>query len=187
MVEEFIYYFETLLENNNIIIVTILASLMVILESIIPILPLSVIISLNMLVFGPLMGFVISWVSTIIGCIISFYFFRYSYDRFFYKYIKKPKFINKIDNIKFKNLVLITALPFSPAFAINIASGISKMKFKKFLTNIVISKIVVVIFWGYIGTSIIDSLTNIDDIITLGIILLIAYYLSDYIMKKFNL
>lgn len=187
MLDDLVYYFEMLLQSDNVIFVTVLAFLIIIIESIIPILPLALFISLNMLIFGNIVGFLISWTATIIGCIISFYIFRSGLSKYLYKYVKKPKLINKIENIKFKNLVLITALPFSPAFAINIASGLSNMSFKKFLLNIMISKISIVFFWGYVGTSVISSLSNISDIMVVSIVLLITYYMSDIIMKKLNL
>jgi uncharacterized membrane protein YdjX (TVP38/TMEM64 family) len=187
MIEELISYFESVLTSNNVFIVTFLAFFIVVLESIIPILPLALFISLNMLIFGNVVGFIISWVGTIVGCIISFYIFRTGLSKYVYKYFKITKVINKVDDIKFKNLVLITSLPFTPAFAINIACGLSKMSFKKFLVNILIAKIPIVIFWGYIGSSLLASLTNINDIIKIGNMLLITYYISDYVMKKLNL
>ena len=46
--------------------------LLIMLESIIPALPLSVFIALNIVAFGDIVGFLISWLSTIVGCMISF-------------------------------------------------------------------------------------------------------------------
>jgi uncharacterized membrane protein YdjX (TVP38/TMEM64 family) len=177
--------------NNNPLLVLFLGSLIIIIESIIPILPLALFIALNMLIFGNIWGFIISFISTIIGCTISFYIFRLGFNKYIYKFIENKdmpkKLINKIDKIKFKHFVLITALPFAPAFAINIASGMSEMSYKKFLTNIIISKISVVYFWGYIGKSFLESITDINTLIKLGIILVIAYYISNYITKKLNI
>ena len=48
--------------------------IIVVIESIIPILPLAAFIALNMIVFGSILGFIISWIGTVIGCIISFIF-----------------------------------------------------------------------------------------------------------------
>ena len=45
---------------------------LIILESIFPMLPLSVFITLNMISFGSFFGFIISWLSTIIGCMLFF-------------------------------------------------------------------------------------------------------------------
>ncbi len=55
--------------------------LLVLLESVLPPLPLGAIVGLNMLSFGNVFGFLISYIATIIGCIVSFYLFRYLFKR----------------------------------------------------------------------------------------------------------
>ena len=48
----------------------------ILIESMVPILPLFVFITLNFLAFGSVFGFIISWIFTCIGCFISFLLFR---------------------------------------------------------------------------------------------------------------
>ena len=50
---------------------------LILLESIIPALPLGVFIGMNMLAFGNVTGFFLSYFSTIIGCMVSFSVFKY--------------------------------------------------------------------------------------------------------------
>lgn len=170
------------------IIGLLLGMIIIILESIIPILPLAVFIAVNMILFGNFFGFILSWTSTIIGCLIMFTLVRKYLSNHFRNYTKRSKQIKKImekfDHIKFPTLVLITALPFTPAFLINIAAGLSKMSYKKFTANILIAKLSIVYFWGYIGTSFIESITDITVLIRLTFIMLGAYVLSKIVMKK---
>ena len=125
---------------------------LIILESILPMLPLSVFITLNIISFGSIYGFLISWLSTILGCMLSFTLFRYFFQKKLDFFIQKKEknrlknIMSAISNISFSNLVLLIALPFSPAFFINIASGLSKMKTTKFFLAIIIGKIVMVYF-----------------------------------------
>ena len=65
--------------------------LLIILESILPMLPLSVFITLNMISFGSFFGFLISWISTIIGCMLSFTLFRYFFQKKLYRFIKRKE------------------------------------------------------------------------------------------------
>ena len=94
--------------------------LLIILESILPMLPLSVFITLNMISFGSFFGFLISWISTIIGCMLSFTLFRYFFQKKLYRFIKRKEqdkfagIMKTISNIKFSNLVILIAIPFSP-------------------------------------------------------------------------
>lgn len=170
------------------IIGLLLGMIIIILESMIPILPLAVFIAVNMILFGNFFGFILSWASTIIGCLIMFTLVRKYLSNHFRNHTKHSKQIKKImekfDYIKFPTLVLITALPFTPAFLINIAAGLSKMSYKKFTANILIAKLSIVYFWGYIGTSFIESITDITVLIRLAFIMLGAYVLSKIVMKK---
>lgn len=164
--------------------------ILIIIESIIPILPLAVFITLNMVSFGNILGFFISWGSTLIGCMLSFIFFRYVFQKKLSNFVKKKnnpklnKIMSVIDNINFSNLVLLIAIPFSPAFLINIAAGLSKIETKKFFLAILIGKVIMVYFWGYIGTSLLESLTDITTIFKIAILLIIAFVVSKIVEKK---
>ena len=168
-----------------------LGCLCILIESIIPILPLFVFITINFLVFGNVIGFIISWLFTILGCLLSFYIFRKKVKNWFDGKIqnqeKFKKIMKLIDKIKLEQLAVIIAIPFTPAFMINIAAGLSKMPAKKFIIALVIGKIFLVAFWGFVGTSLIQSLTNPTAFIKVVILLLIAYISSKIVSKKFNL
>mgnify|MGYP001109493954 CR=1 FL=1 len=156
--------------------------------SIFPLLPLAAFIAINMIVFGPLVGFLISWLGTVVGCAVSFYAFRKGFSDKLYKHIKldgKPnKFIKYMNNMTFPNLALLMALPFTPAFLLNIAAGLSKVSFKKFLGAIIIGKMSIVYFWGYVGTSLIDSIRNPAILFELFVMMSIVYVLSLLMQKK---
>lgn len=188
-ISEAILIIREVMLNNGYFIALILGTLLVICESIIPVLPLAVFIAINTIVLGNVVGFLISWIGTIIGCILSFYIFRLG----FYKYIyKKPNkridnFIDRVSNIKLGSLVLIMAIPFTPAFSVNIAAGLSRISFKKFLTALFISKAACVYFWGYVGSTFINSLTDISAMIKIAVMLIVSYVISIIVNKKFNI
>ncbi len=160
-------------------------------ESIVPILPLSVFITLNFISFGNIIGFIVSWICTLIGCTLSFFLFRKSLRKIFQRKTSNMEKVRKImrflDNGKFQNLVLLLSIPFTPAFLVNIAAGLSNMKYKKFFLAIFISKIFLVFFWGYVGTTLIQSLTNPISLVKVLVISLIAYVISSLVNKKFNI
>lgn len=167
--------------------------LLVLLESAIPALPLGVFVALNVNAFGMFMGIFISWVATCLGCFLSYSLFYYLSNKYIYKFFdakkkrKIDKAINKIKNISFSNLVLLIALPFTPAFLINILCGINYIPRKKFLSAILLGKVFMIIFWGYVGKSLIESITDISTIIIVSIMLLIAYLLSKIVSKRMNI
>jgi len=171
----------------------IVGVLLIILESIIPILPLSVFITLNVASYGTFIGVLISWISTLIGCSVSFILFRYFFRDKFYKFINKKELgklsniMNLISNIRFTNLAILIAIPFSPAFLINIAGGLSKISYKKFIIAASIGKSIMVYFWAYIGTSLLESLTNIVILLRIGALLLVAFIISTIVERKLKI
>lgn len=191
IIESTIEFLKLLVQNSSPLLSIIVGMGIIILESIIPVLPLAVFIAINMLVFGNVVGFIISWIATILGCILSFYIFRKGFSNILYKNIEKRtnivSLMKRITNIKFSTLVLITAMPFTPAFSINIAAGLSKISSRKFILAIIIAKIAIVYFWGFVGSTLLESITDPKVIAEIIIILLGAYLISRLINKKFHI
>lgn len=169
----------------------LLGCLLICVESILPFLPLSAFITLNFLAFGNFIGFIISWLFTILGCMLSFTLFRKKVKGWFDRKVankeKLFKLMNSLNKINFSQLVIIIAIPFTPAFLINIAAGLTKISYKRYLFSLIIGKIFLVYFWGYIGVSLIESLKNPIILLRVGVLLLIAYIISTLINKKFKL
>jgi uncharacterized membrane protein YdjX (TVP38/TMEM64 family) len=156
-----------------------------------PILPLGAFIAINNIVFGSFWGFVISWIATIMGCLLSFYAFRLGFSKFLYRNIKIDgkvhKFMNYVTKISLAKLTLLVALPFTPAFFVNISAGLSKMDFKRYFVSLLIGKLSIVYFWGYIGTSLIESIKDPSVLLEVLALMLIAYIISRLIQRYLNM
>ena len=165
--------------------------LLIVSESIIPALPLGLFITVLCVNYGYVIGFLISWIFTIIGCMISYYLFQTIFKGIVDRKLRKYEFANKlltmIDKMSFSNLVLLISLPITPAFLVNIVAGVSNMKVNKFLPALMIGKISLVAVWGYVGTSLIEGLKNPMILIKVGIIIIIMFIISKIINKKLNL
>lgn len=177
--------------SNNLLISLFFGIFLVILESIIPILPLALFIAINTVVFGNVIGFIISWIGTVIGCSLSFWIFRTGFSKKLYRHIEKgnkaKNLMHKISTLDFSKLVLILAIPFTPAFSVNIGAGLSKMDYKKYLLALLISKLSIIYFWGFIGSSLVESITDIGVLIKITGILIITFILSRIVIRKFNI
>ncbi len=165
--------------------------LIIIIESIFPVLPLGLFVSLNMLAFGNVVGYIISLIATIGGCLLSFYAFKNGFNKVLYKHIKLDGkvdiFLKRIKKLSFRSLTLLVAMPFTPSFAVNISAGLSKMESKKFILAILIGKPFMVFFWGYIGKTLIQSISDPLVIAVILMIMLLAYLLSELIQKLLNI
>ena len=177
--------------NGSSIYGPLLACLLIFFESIIPILPLFVFITILFVAYGYFWGFIVSYILTCLGCMFSFFLFRKilrkAVDNKFRKNNKFNKIMKIIDNIDTNELVLLIAIPFTPAFLINIAAGLSKIKLKKYFVSLLIGKISLVAFWGFIGTSLLESLKNPKIMLIIISMLLVSYLVSKVITKKFKI
>ena len=167
--------------------------LLVFIECFIPALPLSVFVALNVNAFGFLVGFLISWIATCLGSYICYLLFSFVGEKLSNKFLNR-KMVQKIrrgietfEKIKFTELVLIITLPFTPSFLVNILSGLTKMRKEKFLFALLIGKCFSVVFWGYIGKSFIESLTDITSIVYILLTLILAYIISKIVSRKMNI
>ena len=169
----------------------LLGCFFIVLESIIPPLPLFVFITINFIAFGHVLGFIISWVCTIIGCLISYFLVKKFLRNFVVRKIKNidllTKCMNYIENLSLTKVTVILSIPFTPAFMMNIAAGLVGMDFKKFFISILISKIFLVYFWGFVGTSLVESFQNPASLITVVLMMILAYLLSLIIKKVFKI
>ena len=186
LINDYIEVITQLLKTGGIICGMIL----VLLEAIIPMLPLGVFITFNVNAFGLFIGVLISWIGTCIGCYLTFLFFRFLSIKFLNKYFKNEKLekvITRIQSINFSNLVVLIALPFTPSFLINIACGVVDITKKKFLAAIMIGKVFAVMFWACVGKSLLESVTDIKTIIVVTIYIVIAYVISKIVSKKLKI
>ena len=169
----------------------VLSSILLIFESILPPLPAFVFITINFLAFGKIFGFILSWICTLIGCFISYKLFSGKLRDWFLKKTKEKDKLNKltvrISEMKVSTIALIVAIPFTPAFLVNIACGLSGVEVKKFMLAIIIGKISMVYFWGYIGLTLMECLTNPIALVRLLILLLIAYVVSKVVSKVLDI
>ena len=160
--------------------------LLVFLESMIPILPLSLFVAVNVFTYGSLAGFIVSYLGSVSGCIVAYLLCRKFNDYFESKYKKHKKIKSikkKLKNIKVSTLAVILAVPFTPAFLLNIAAGLTKYDFKKYFTAVIIGKIPMIYFWCFIGASLKESLTDWTILIKIAVMLIIAYLVSKVVNK----
>mgnify|MGYP006386898233 FL=1 len=60
------------------------------------------------------------------------------------------------------------------------------MSKEKFICSLMIGKAFSILFWGYIGMSVIES-TDLKSLIVAGIMLVFAYIISKIVNKKMNI
>lgn len=165
----------------------IISCLLILCESMLPVLPLFVFITINFMAFGYFIGFIISWIFTCLGCFLSYYLVKKNFGKWFSKKQNDFKLIEDmvvyVKKLEIPTLAAFISCPFTPAFAINIAAGLCNIKFKKFAISILIGKIFMVYFWGFIGLGLLESFKEPVVLIKVLIMVLLAYLASVIINK----
>ena len=165
----------------------IISSLLIIVEGVLAFLPLFVFVTINVHTLGFIIGGTISWFCTVLGSFITFYLCRNGLSKWFYKKKKEHKLMKTIDKLKFSQIVLIISIPFAPSFFINVGAGLSHIPVKKFLYSLLLGKVCVVIFCSFIGTSLLESLTNPYALIKVFLLVLAGYLVSRYVGDKYGI
>ena len=106
LINNLVEYFTKLLQDGGLIF----GILLILLESVIPALPLGVFVALNINAYGIILGIIVSWLSTCLGCYLSFLLFSLFSNRFLNRMEHKKKLkkiiVIKIDlyllNLKYK-------------------------------------------------------------------------------------
>lgn len=167
----------------------LVSTLIIVFESIIPLIPVGVFFALNCMILGKIPGLIFSYIGTIIGCMLSYLLVNNLLKERFTRMLNKRKngkrIINFVNSASITSLTVIMAIPFAPAFLINIAAGLSdKINRKTFLVALLIGKIFLIYFWGFIGVSLKDSISNPIVLLKIGIMIVIAYIASNIVNKK---
>lgn len=177
--------------NDVGILAPIFSTILIYLESIFAFLPLVVFITINTMSLGPVFGVLLSWIFTSLGSFTVGFLVRKGFSKLFDKNLRRKKkirnFMKMVENLSFKNLVLIIAIPFMPSFLINVCVGLSRIDLKKYIYALFVGKLFVVSFWAYVGTNLVYNLTNPIGLIKIVLLVGFTYLLTNVVSKKLNI
>lgn len=157
-------------------------------ESLIPALPLVVIVTFNVTAHGAVLGFLYSWIGTSIGCTIVFLFFRRIVKKHLKNWIeRKPTFqkaLNWVGNISGRALFVIAMMPFTPSVFVNLAFGLSDFDELRFLKILICAKSLMMILLAFFGNSVAQAFDDPKYLIVAGIILFVLWWMSKKVRDR---
>lgn len=165
--------------------------LMAMVEAFIPALPLIAIVTLNVAAHGAVLGFVYSWVGSVVGSVLFFALCRKLFKPWIARFAdKQPKIMkvrNWVNSINKKALFLIIAMPFTPSCFVNFAMGVSDFDAKTYIKTMASAKIVMLILLSLFGQSVVHAFENPVFIVLAVLLVVVLYLVSKYIRKRNNL
>ncbi len=160
-------------------------------ESFIPPLPLIGIVTFNIALYGPVWGFLLSWIGTSAGCTCVFLLIRHviksSVERIVRDNPKVKKGKQWIKDINVLTLFTVTILPFTPSAFLNLIFGLSDYDARKYLLTICTAKFLMIGFLALFGVSFVEAFKDPRMIVLSLVLVTILYVLSKWITKKHHL
>ena len=143
----------------------IIASLLIsILIAIAGIFPSIIVTGANVIVFGPVNGFIISWVGEVIGALVSFYLYRLGFKKRFERLGRKYNMLDRIVFAKgFEITVLLfqaRLLPFIPSGFVTLTGAISNIYMLHFLIATALGKLPSIALEALVSFDVININTN---------------------------
>ncbi|WP_026366337.1 TVP38/TMEM64 family protein [Salinicoccus albus] len=172
----------------------IVGFLLVVLESLLPFLPLFLFVIVNINSYGLILGFLASYSGTVLGSYIVFlavrYFLRAPSQRYIARHERLQKMLSFIDRRGFSFLFILLCLPFTPSAVINVIAALSNMKKIVYLYILIAAKAIMIMSMSLVGNDVTSFFTSPLQL-TLSIIVLVLLYLfskwyQNYIKRKMD-
>ena len=153
------------------------------------IIPLILVITLNIALFGAVNGFLWSWLTSILAGVLVFICVRFLF-RSMLIHRFSLELIKKVEENGFTYVFQARIFPFVPTSLINILAGLSSVRFKHFLLGTIAGNFLFFIFLSLIPAGILTADLNeyeIGMLLFLGITIFIALRRIFIKKKSFNL
>lgn len=158
-----------------------------IIEAFIPILPLVLFVTINVNVFGVVLGYLYSWIGNCLGSFLLFFILKKIGGKKIEEKISKSKYSGALNKIKSKNssiLFLLYCFPFTPSFLISGASALANMSIKDFLVSLIPGKFIMLISLALIGMNIGAFFERPLRSVLFLVIIMLINYLIKYIAER---
>jgi len=119
------------LSRGSMIILILITFILMMLQNTFPVIPLLLLISMNVSIYGITIGYIWSWSISIIGAVFAFLLTRYWFQAYFHKYVNE-RLTQRIEEHGFWYVIIGKILPFMPSSVVNIAAGVSSVRFGNF-------------------------------------------------------
>ncbi|MGL5417462.1 MAG: TVP38/TMEM64 family protein [Clostridium sp.] len=175
-------------ESKNTKIYAIIVTLIIFLiKPIFVIIPSSVIVIANGLIFGPIEGFGISMVGYFISSTVGFYLARLLGQDFIESIAgkKMTNFQEKLHKRQFLIMCSLRMIPIIPLDPVSYACGLSNVSYKKFIVATLLGTAPETLCYAYLGKNF-DKPFSPAFIIPI-VVLIIALISSQFILKKINI
>jgi len=160
-------------------------------EAFLPFLPLFIIVAGNASAYGLGLGFLYSWIGSVLGALFIFLLARRYGGRFndylSRKYPRAEHFFNWVERRGFTPLFILYCFPFTPSFFINVASGMSRVPLGIFSASVALGKAVMIFMISFVGHDWQGFIAQPWRILALVVGLAVLWFGGKHIEKRFQI
>lgn len=177
------------LETSTIYYILLVTFVLMLFQNILTIIPIFLIIMLNIMVFGFLIGFLWTWFSSVVAAIITFHLFKFWLPKVLLNKVNQLPIKQKINNRGFFYLFILRLMPFMPTSIINLAASISTVKLSHFLGSTILGNLIFQFLLSSISIGLLTEGISNYILLTLVAVVIIVYvwYLKINKNKRQNL
>ncbi|WP_226386269.1 TVP38/TMEM64 family protein [Staphylococcus sp. Marseille-Q1834] len=159
------------------------------LRAIVPVLPLTLYVIMNVHAYGFLIGTVISWLGIVSGTYTVFYICRKFVNARFMQKIRKRKSVEKlihfIDRQGIVPIFILMCFPFTPNTLVNFVASLSHIKAKYYFLILLVSKLISITFLAVMGKEVTTFLTHPIRAIALILVTVALWFIGKRVEKHF--
>ena len=156
-------------------------------EAFLPVLPLTGIVTLNVLAYGFWWGYILSYLGTVIGSTLLFFAIRRVFIGPMHRRAQKSqcwrKIMEKIQKKGFTPIFLLYFFPFTPSFFVSAGAAITEVDTYKFLAALVAGKLVMIYILSSIGFHLTDMLARPVRSILILLVIAIIWVVLEKVVK----
>lgn len=168
----------------------IIGFLLPFIEAFLPFLPLVVIVVANASAYGLVLGFVLSWLGTVLGSYILFLIVRRfgQHPRLHFLTQRKQiqKLIRFVDMRGLTPLFILLCFPFTPSVLVNVVAGLSNLKKNYYLVVLLLAKPIMIFSMSYLGSDLRDILTSPVKLTVAGLLIVVAWLGGKAVERRLN-
>jgi uncharacterized membrane protein YdjX (TVP38/TMEM64 family) len=157
--------------SENLVFVCLLTLVIMIIQNSFTVIPLILVITVNITLFGFLVGFLWSWITSVIAAIVVFLFVRNIFQDHLIKKIKQDHIL-KIEENGFSYVFQGRVFPFIPTSFINLLAGLSSIRLKHFILGTLLGNFLYFFILSLIPAGLMSL--NISNYV-IGLIILIIF------------
>ncbi|MFE8695877.1 TVP38/TMEM64 family protein [Cytobacillus sp. FJAT-53684] len=167
--------------GKNLFYTLAITFIIMIIQNSFTLIPLLLIISLNIALYGFFYGFIWSWITSVISSLIVFIGIRFGFQEWILKKVK-PEMLNKGKEHGFLYVLQARVFPFIPTSLINITAGLSPMRLKDFIFATIIGNFVYFFVLSLIPAGLLSG--KINEYV-LGILAFVFIFFVYFFLKKY--